>query len=1080
MQNKLKIITISTLLFLSNNIFATDFYVSPTGNDTSGDGSASAPWKSISKARDHVRTITPLTEDVNIVLKNGRHELATPLDLTSQDSGRNNFKITYKAENSGQAIVSGGSIITGWSDTNNDGIWEAAVPAGSNSRQLYVNNSRAIRARSVNGSGWSRNATGYNTPSSASAWANPSDVELVFEFLWKMNRGGVKSISSNHATMNPSFWAGSAIGPFSIVTNTSGPSWVENALELLDSEGEFYLNKVSNTLYYKPKVNENLIGGYAVDVVLPRLEKLISGNGVAHVEFDGIQFSHATWLQPSGDIGYLAVQAGVTINEIDFINIEDAFDGVVETPGNVHFTHSEKVVFKNSTFKHLGGAGVGFGRGVKSSTVFNSTFEDISASAVVIGTAQDHHIEGETNIVRDNLIDNNSFQNVAVEFSDNPAIISLYAIRTVIANNTIIDVPYSAISTGWGWGRYDVEEWAFTGDNTGKAYNDAMQLSDTLVLNNDISGLMQVRHDGGGIYNLGVNMNSHIAGNVVTGGVFLNGAVYLDNGSRGFQVYENVSYNNSGARKDLHINVAGLPQNFHNIPDTGANANDWSGGNTTYKPSSATIIANAGVKTAATIRTVADIVAALPSVQPLPAGTIPPEFGLVVGKTASASVNATAAVNAIDANSTTFWYAGDGQTSGWWQVDMGSKVALSHVSFALGQVVNNELNYLRNNVTFTIQGSDDGITWTNLTFHSGGFNGSQTPLTTQHTTAQAINDLIIANSASAQFIRINIVDSNNQNFGILRAKITGSLALPVLSGTNFALAGTATQSSDAHGGVAMRAIDGNSDGNWNNGSVTHTNLGNESYLTIDLGAVKQLDTVRLWNRSDCCSNRLSNLHVFVSDVPFTGNTIADSQAQTNVLDKSFSGVVKSAADFEVNRTGRYVRVQLSASNEVLSLAEVEIYGTNGLSNLALAGSATQSTTAAGGLASRAIDDNTNGAWGGNSVTHTNLGSQSYLTVDLGSVKTIDTVKLFNRTDCCSNRLTNYHVFISDVALTGTTVAASQAQAGVLDKHQSGTAGAITDIAIGRTGRYVRVQLSNTDASSGENVLSLAEVQIMGF
>ena len=148
-------------------------------------------------------------------------------------------------------------------------------------------------------------------------------------------------------------------------------------------------------------------------------------------------------------------------------------------------------------------------------------------------------------------------------------------------------------------------------------------------------------------------------------------------------------------------------------------------------------------------------------------------------------------------------------------------------------------------------------------------------------------------------------------------------------------------------------------------------------------------------------------------------------------------------------------------------------------NLALAGTASQSTTDYGGSAARAIDGNTDGTWSSSSTTHTaNTDSQPYWDLDLGAIKDITNIKLWNRTDCCSGRLTNFHVFVSDAAFTGTTVAASQSQSGVFDHHNTGTAGTTVDIAVNRTGRYVRVQLSNTVAGS-ENVLSLAEVQVMG-
>ena len=70
---------------------------------------------------------------------------------------------------------------------------------------------------------------------------------------------------------------------------------------------------------------------------------------------------------------------------------------------------------------------------------------------------------------------------------------------------------------------------------------------------------------------------------------------------------------------------------------------------------------------------------------------------------------------------------------------------------------------------------------------------------------------------------------------------------------------------------------------------------------------------------------MNNVHVFVSDVPFAGTTLASSLNQAGVSDYYVNGVVGENVTVDVGRTGRYVRVQLSEAG-VLSLAEVEVFG----------------------------------------------------------------------------------------------------------------------------------------------------------
>jgi RHS repeat-associated protein len=78
-----------------------------------------------------------------------------------------------------------------------------------------------------------------------------------------------------------------------------------------------------------------------------------------------------------------------------------------------------------------------------------------------------------------------------------------------------------------------------------------------------------------------------------------------------------------------------------------------------------------------------------------------------------------------------------------------------------------------------------------------------------------------------------------------------------------------TQSSTASPGTANRANDGNTDGNFADGSVSHTNLENQPWWQVDLGSSQQITSVKVWNRTDCCSSRTSNFNVIVSDQPIT-------------------------------------------------------------------------------------------------------------------------------------------------------------------------------------------------------------------
>ncbi len=125
--------------------------------------------------------------------------------------------------------------------------------------------------------------------------------------------------------------------------------------------------------------------------------------------------------------------------------------------------------------------------------------------------------------------------------------------------------------------------------------------------------------------------------------------------------------------------------------------------------------------------------------------------------------------------------------------------------------------------------------------------------------------------------------------------------------------------------TADLARDGNTDGDWRNGSVTHTELDSNPWWEIDLGASKELGHVFVWNRTDCCAERLRDFYVLVSEEPFVSKDLDLTIAQPGVRSVFVSGTPEPTAEIAIGQAGRYVRVQM-AEEGYLSLAEVEVFG----------------------------------------------------------------------------------------------------------------------------------------------------------
>lgn len=146
---------------------------------------------------------------------------------------------------------------------------------------------------------------------------------------------------------------------------------------------------------------------------------------------------------------------------------------------------------------------------------------------------------------------------------------------------------------------------------------------------------------------------------------------------------------------------------------------------------------------------------------------------------------------------------------------------------------------------------------------------------------------------------------------------------PTLRSINVALGKPTSQSSTLTGGTSARAVDGNTSGDWSTGSVTLTGTDPEAWWEVDLGSTQAIQMINIWNRTDCCGDRLGDFYVLVSPQPFTSMNLAATLAQPGVRRYRFIGALGAATAIPVYAQGRYVRVQLSGTNN-LSLAEVEV------------------------------------------------------------------------------------------------------------------------------------------------------------
>ncbi|CAH1257377.1 PXDN [Branchiostoma lanceolatum] len=145
-----------------------------------------------------------------------------------------------------------------------------------------------------------------------------------------------------------------------------------------------------------------------------------------------------------------------------------------------------------------------------------------------------------------------------------------------------------------------------------------------------------------------------------------------------------------------------------------------------------------------------------------------------------------------------------------------------------------------------------------------------------------------------------------------------------MRGPNLALGRPTGQSSVAFSGVPGRAVDGNTNGVYNSGqSCTHTRTVVNSWWYVDLGSSHHIDEVVIFNRQDCCSERLNSFRLHVGDSPDVasnplcgGDHVVTSGQETISVDCG-------------GRQGRYVGVLLP-TRQPLTLCEVQVYEAQGI------------------------------------------------------------------------------------------------------------------------------------------------------
>jgi hypothetical protein len=107
---------------------------------------------------------------------------------------------------------------------------------------------------------------------------------------------------------------------------------------------------------------------------------------------------------------------------------------------------------------------------------------------------------------------------------------------------------------------------------------------------------------------------------------------------------------------------------------------------------------------------------------------------------------------------------------------------------------------------------------------------------------------------------------------------------------------------------------------WNGRSCSATNNEYQPWWQEDLGSVRQINSIAIYGRTDCCPDMSTYLYVLVSTTPITATSLANAFSQSS-WNSGYVTTTQFPITLTVNASGRYVRIWKSDTNWLV-LAEV--------------------------------------------------------------------------------------------------------------------------------------------------------------
>ena len=436
-------------------------YVDAQNGSDKNDGTQAAPLKTIEAARDLAAKSAPnMQNDIKILMR-GRFKLNKTITFTEEHSGGNGYNIIYTSWGDEKPVVTMSEQVTDfqlWDDELN--IYRAYVGKGTETRQVYFNGKKGIRSRSV---GYWKNGqyidSAYWLTDSRELldYAHPEELEMVFHINWCNPRYMVASIEETadgrvRVDPAPHFQKYNDRVDFALGRPCTNPSYLENALELVNEKGEWYLSKTDGYLYYIPRTGEDMktmvaevpIGECMMNTKVSAYETPLS-----NITFENITFDGATWLKVNRDGG---------LHDAQNAHIREGSD--FAAPATISFNKCTNINFYNNRFQNMGTIALELTDGADHCEIIGNRFDTLSGAAIAIDEVDKQAAYAKPDqrppesYVEYIKVNNNYITNTAQDYKSAAAVSFAWPRHSEFNHNEIAYTSYSGFHGAYGWASY--------------------------------------------------------------------------------------------------------------------------------------------------------------------------------------------------------------------------------------------------------------------------------------------------------------------------------------------------------------------------------------------------------------------------------------------------------------------------------------------------------------------------------------------------------------------------------------------------------------------------------------------------